>query len=284
MMRILIIIAAIFFQFTASVLAVSNNTKNIERINLNLKDHEMAVTFFGLSDGEVTLIQGPNGKNILVNVGGKDTLCDLKELLSLYKVQQIQTIIITNSDNLTFDSINKIISTYNVKNIIATPHISTQLNSRLPTGNKIEIVTWEAGAESELFPDLLIEVLFSGDGQNEGLDFTLNFFKHRLFFMNSSSHRAEEIFLNNINLNTINIYKIPNWAKEDSLSERLIQYLNPQISILFESENHQPDPEIINDLQDTWSEILFTKKHGTISLKFTEANYEVFTFRKEKSN
>ena len=49
-------------------------------------------------------------------------------------------------------------------------------------------------------------------------------------------------------LDDINIFKVPNWAKEDSLSEKLIQYLNPEISILFESENHQPDPEIINDL------------------------------------
>jgi competence protein ComEC len=283
-MRILIILAVIFFQLTASSLAASNNAKNIEGINLNLKDHEMAVTFFGLSDGEVTLIQGPNGKNILVNVGGKDTLSDLKELLSLYKVQQIHSIIMTKSDNPTFNSINQIISSYNVKEIFTTPQSLTQLNSSLSIGNEVEIAAWDVGMKSELFPDLSIEVLFSGDGENEGLDFTLNFFKHRIFLMNSSSHRAEEILLNNKNLDNINIFKIPNWAKEDSLSERFIQYINPQISILFASENHQPDPDIINDLQDTWSEILFTKKHGTISVKFTEANYEVFTFKKEKSN
>ncbi len=59
----------------------------------------------------------------------------------------------------------------------------------------------------------------------------------------------------------IHIFKVPNWAKEDSLSEKLIQYLNPEISILFESEDQQPDPDILNDLTDTWSEIYFTKKH-----------------------
>ncbi|OLS40264.1 hypothetical protein [Bacillus sp. MRMR6] len=281
-MRILII-AVIFFQLTASGWASSTTTKNIENINLNLKDHEMAVTFFGLSNGEVTLIQGPNGENILVNVGGKDTLDELKKLLTLYKIQQIQSIIMTKSDNLTFDSINQIISSYNVKEIFTTPQSLTQLNGSMSIGNEVKIAAWEAGMKSELFPDLSIEVLFSGDGKNEGLDFTLNFLKHRLFLMNSSSHRAEEILLNNKNLVNINIFKIPNWAKEDSISERFIQYINPQISILFESENHQPDPDIINDLQDTWSEILFTKKHGTITVKFTEANYEVFTFKKEKS-
>ncbi|MDF2791401.1 MAG: hypothetical protein K0S80_4503, partial [Neobacillus sp.] len=53
---------------------------------------------------------------------------------------------------------------------------------------------------------------------------------------------------------------------------------------LFESDQHQPDPDIIYDLQDIWSEVFFTKKHGTITIKFTENNYEVFTFPVEKED
>ncbi len=38
----------------------------------------MAVTFFGLSDGEATLIQGAKGENILVNTGGERTQAELE--------------------------------------------------------------------------------------------------------------------------------------------------------------------------------------------------------------
>jgi beta-lactamase superfamily II metal-dependent hydrolase len=140
--------------------------------------------------------------------------------------------------------------------------------------------TWEEGTTTPLFPDMTADVLFAGKDDNEGLDLTLQFLKHRLFLMTSFSQRSEETLLKK-NLNDVTIFKVPNWAKEDSLSEKLIQYVNPEISIVFKSVEHQPDPEIIHDIQDTWSEVYFTEKHGTVTIKFTEKNYEVFTIGNE---
>ncbi len=282
-MRVFLLIAVIFFQLTANGSASSHDFRNIESIDLNLKDHEIAVTFFGLSDGEATLIQGSNGENILVNAGGEATGSDLNEMLKTYSVKEISTLIITNHDNLFVDQLTQIISKYNVKKLISTQEIVNELTNIATPFNEVNVITWKEGTTEVLLPDLLAEVLFAGKDNDEGLDFTLQFFKHRLLLMTSSSQRVEEKLLNE-KLDDVNIFKVPNWAKEDSLSERLIQYLDPQISILFESEQHQPDPDIIYDLQDTWSEVFFTKKHGTITIKFTENNYEVFTFPVEKED
>jgi beta-lactamase superfamily II metal-dependent hydrolase len=278
-MRMLLLVAAIFFQLTSVGSASSFEYVNVESIDLNLKDHEIAVTFLGLDDGEATLIQGSTGENILVNTGGEETSDELREVLGTYGVKEISTIIITDTQNLFVDELTQIISQYKVRQLISTPEIANELSGI----TEVEIVPWEEGTTQVLFPDLLAEVLFAGKEKNEGIDFTLQFFKHRLFLMTSSSQQVEEKLLMK-NLNDITIFKVPNWAKEDSLSEKLIQYVNPQISILFESEEHHPDPDIIYDLQDTWSEVFFTKKHGTITIKFTENNYEVFTFPVEKED
>jgi beta-lactamase superfamily II metal-dependent hydrolase len=278
-MRMLLLVAAIFFQLTSVGSASSFEYVNVESIDLNLKDHEIAVTFLGLDDGEATLIQGSTGENILVNTGGEETSDELREVLGTYGVKEISTIIITDTQNLFVDELTQIISQYKVRQLISTPEIANELSGI----TEVEIVPWEEGTTQVLFPDLLAEVLFAGKEKNEGIDFTLQFFKHRLFLMTSSSQQVEEKLLMK-NLDDITIFKVPNWAKEDSLSEKLIQYVNPQISILFESEEHHPDPDIIYDLQDTWSEVFFTKKHGTITIKFTENNYEVFTFPVEKED
>jgi beta-lactamase superfamily II metal-dependent hydrolase len=278
-MRKLLLVAAIFFQLTSIGSASSFEYGNVESIDLNLKDHEIAVTFLGLDDGEATLIQGSTGENILVNTGGEETSEELREVLGTYGVKEISTIIITDTQNLFVDELTQIISQYKVRQLISTPEIANELSGI----TEVEIVPWKEGTTQILFPDLTAEVLFAGREKNEGIDFTLQFFKHRLFLMTSSSQRVEEKLLTK-SLDDVTIFKVPNWAKEDSLSEKLIQYVNPQISILFESEEHQPDPDIIYDLQDTWSEVFFTKKHGTITIKFTENNYEVFTFPVEKED
>ena len=282
-MRVLLLMTAIFFQLTSFGSASSIEYGNVESIHLNLKDHEIAVTFLGLSDGEATLIQGPNGENILVNIGGEETSEELRDMLKTYGVKKISTLVITNRQNLFVDEITPIISKYKVKQIISTPEIANELTNMAAAFTEVELIPWKEGTTQILLPDLYAEVLFAGNGEDEGLDFTLQFFKHRLFLMTSSSDHVEENLLKK-NLEDINIFKVPNWAMEDSLSEKLIQYVNPQISILFESEQHQPDPDIINELQDTWSEVFFTKKHGNITIKFTENNYEVFTFPVEKED
>ncbi|TDL76963.1 ATP-dependent DNA helicase [Rhodococcus qingshengii] len=282
-MRKLLLVAAIFFQFTSIGSASSYEYGNVESIDLNLKDHEIAVTFFGLGDGEATLIQGSNGENILVNMGGEETSDELREVLKTYGVKEISTLIITNTQNLFLDQLTQIISKYNVNQLIATAEIAKELTNMSPSFTEVKVIPWSEGITQVLFPDLSAEVLYAGIGENEGIDFTLQFFKHRLFLMTSSSQQVEENLLKK-NLDDVTIFKVPNWAKEDSLSEKLIQHVNPQISILFESEQHQPDPDIIYNLQDTWSEVFFTKKHGTITIKFTENNYEVFTFPVEKED
>jgi beta-lactamase superfamily II metal-dependent hydrolase len=280
-MRSLVILVIVFFHIASIGIASPSPAGNVENIDVKLKDHEMAVTFFGLTDGEATLIQGSKGENILVNTGGEQTQVELEEMLSLFGVENISALIITSGKNLFANHINELITKYTIQEVISTPEISRTLTKLIDPSFRVEITSWKEGSSKVLFPELIADVIYAGVGEDEGLDVTLQFLEHRLFLMTSYSSEAELVFLKS-DIQDIHIFKVPNWAKVDSLSEKLIQYINPEISILFESEIHQPDLDIINDLTATWSEIYFTKKTGTVTIKFTEKNYEIFTIANVK--
>ncbi|MEH7075181.1 hypothetical protein [Neobacillus drentensis] len=276
-MRTLLILLTLFINTSLTIEASNPVTNTIENIDLNIKDHEVAVTFLGLSAGEATLIQGANNENILVNAGGKETSAELEGWLFLYDVKEISKLILTNNEqDLSEKQINRLVSKYNIKEIFTTPESAGQLIKKLDPTLKAAVVSWTVGTKKTILPEMTAVVQFVGNNLNEGMDFTLDFFNHRIFLMSSFSPRAEEALLKR-NLENINVFKIPNYVVEDSLSEKLIQYLNPQISILFAPEEDKHDPDILVDLHETWSEIYSTKKHGTITIKFTDSNYEVIT-------
>jgi competence protein ComEC len=276
-MRLLLILLAILLLPVSAAAEAPSIPSKVENIDLNIKEHEMAVTFIGLSSGEATLLQGPNNETILVNTGKEDTAAELDGWLHLYDVKKIETLILTSDgSDLSFQHINNLIGKYQIKKIITTPKIAPLVTSQLDQENLLSVLSWQEGATETLLPELTAEVQYAGTGEKEGLDFVLRFFKHRIFLMSSYSERAEEELFKK-NLQDINVFKIPNCAKEDSLSKKLIHYLNPQISVLFTPEEEHPDPNILHHLHASWSEVYFTKQHGTITLKFTDSKYEVFT-------
>ncbi|WP_066061049.1 hypothetical protein [Neobacillus soli] len=276
-MRHLLMLLPIFFLTTSLAEASLSIPSKIENIDLNIKDHEAALTFFGLSTGESTLIQGQNGENILVNAGGKGTMKELEGWLFLYNVKKISTLILTNNRmEISDKQINQLILKYNIKEIIATPQLSAQLAKNLEAKSKTAVVSWGEGTKKVILPELTLVVEFVGNEQNEGMDLTLQFFMHRIFLMSSYSLRAEQRLLTK-NIKDAHIFKIPSGKIEDSLSEKLIQYVNPQISFLFTAKDQHTDQNILHELYDTWSEVYFANRHGTVTIKFTDSTYEVLT-------
>ena len=274
-MRILLMILALLIPSSVAVRAETTLPTEVEKIDVKLAEHQAAVTFLGLTTGEATLVQGPNGENILINIGGQGELTELEGWLSLYNVKELSTLILTNNgEKISFEKVDKLWKKYNIKEIVTTPEVSSLLTRE--QSNQIPITVWNEGTKKEILPEMFAYVQFLGNQKNEGMDLMLRFFKHNLFLMTSFSQRAEQELLAK-NLEDIHVFKIPYTLTKDSLSDQLIQTLNPQISILFGAEEDQLDQDLLRDLQGIWSEVYFTKKHGTVTIKFTESNYEIIT-------
>jgi beta-lactamase superfamily II metal-dependent hydrolase len=274
-MRILLIILALLIPSSMTVKAETTLPAEVEKIDVKLTEHQAAVTFLGLATGEATLVQGPNDENILINIGGQGEIAELEGWLSLYNVKELSTLILTNdSEKPSKEKIDKLINKYKIKEIVTTPEVSSFLTRE--KSNQIPVTVWKEGTKKEILPDMFADVQFLGNEQHEGLDLMLRFFKHNIFLMTSFSQRAEQKFIAK-HLEDIHVFKIPYRPTDDSLSDQLIQTLNPQISILVGAEEDQLDQDLLRDLQGIWSEVYFTKKHGTVTIKFTESNYEIIT-------
>jgi competence protein ComEC len=269
-LRILQFFTVIFLLVATDTLAADGIPNQIEKIDLNLKSHEMAVTFLNLSKGDATLIQGPDGDNILVNMGEAESQKELENWLSLYHVKTISKLVLASGNDIPMPILKHLVSAYQINELFVPP------SEKINRFHKTAISPLVTGTKVILMPELSAVVQFAGGGENEGLDFTLQFYQHRLFLMNSFSERAEQNLLKK-NLGDIQIFKVPNCGPDETLSERLINHVNPQISIL-----HGVNKDIIDDLYKTWSEIYFTKNNGTVTIKFTAKNYEVFAIQGKK--
>ncbi|MDR4948375.1 ATP-dependent DNA helicase [Neobacillus cucumis] len=279
-MRILLVIIALLIPSSMTVKAETTLPTEVEKIDVKLAEHQAAVTFFGLSTGEATLVQGPNGENILINIGGEGNLAELEGWLSLYNVKELRTLILTDNDQvLPIKKLAGLMQKYNIKEIVTTADVSSKLSSE--PFNQVRVTVWKEGINKQILPDMFADVQFVGNQENEGMDLMLRFYKHNLFMMTSISQRAEQILLSK-KLEDVNVFKIPNNLTEESLSDQLIQTLNPQISILSGADEDKLDQDLLHDLQGIWSEVYFTKKHGTVTIKLTESNYELITIPLKK--
>lgn len=248
----------------------------VENIDLNLKTNELAITFLSLSSGEATLIQHENGENILINTGSSGTEIELKKLLELYNVQNISTVILTKDDPYFRGNLTWILQNYDVKQLIVGESTSNQLKSKKEIFDDVSVHVWSNGTKQQILPGLHTEVLFEGDQVHEGMDLSLKFLRHRLLILTSMSDRAKAQLMEK-NLSDANIFKVPQFAIENSLSHEMIKHMDPQIAVIFSGEKIKPSSDIFELLHDEWIDLYYTKKHGTITIKFTDINYEVIT-------
>lgn len=247
----------------------------VESIDLKLKNDELAITFFSLSDGESVLIHHGNDEKILINTGGQGTEGELRKLLELYGVNQISAVILTDEELYNKASLKWLIKNFGVREIIANESALSELKSEKGISD-LDCHAWKQNAKQQLFPGLHAEVLYEGSDLGEGMDISFIFQRHRVLFMNSTSPEAKE-FLMKKKLSNVNIVKLPAFGGNGSISEEMIKHLDPQIAILFYRPSIKHDSDLFRLLNDAWVDVYYTRKHGTVTIKFTDVNYELFT-------
>lgn len=253
----------------------------VESIDLKLKSDELAITFFSLSDGESALIHHGNDEKVLINTGGKGTEGELKKLLELYGVNQISTVILTDEELYNKASLKWLINNFGVREFIASESAVSELKAEKGISN-LDFHSWTQNTKQQLFPELYAEVLYEGSEQGEGMDISFTFERHRILFMNSTSARAKEALMGK-ELSNVNMIKLPAFGRAGSISEDMIKHIDPQIGILFYRKSIKHDTDLFRLLNDAWVDVYYTRKHGTITIKFTDVNYELFTiFQGEK--
>lgn len=254
-----------------------SNPVEINSIDLNLKKEEMAVTFFSLSDGEASLIQQPDGKNVLINTGGENTNEELKKLLTLYHVIQIDTIILTDTGKCCFDNVNWLIKDFNVKHLMSPKDTEVNINELLNEGESVDYHSLTHGMNLEIIPGLVMEVL----NDTKGLDLSLSFLNRRILWMNHAHPNIDYYMPKNMAVETT-IIKLPDITSKEDLPDDFFDQLDPQLAILFRNKEEKVNEDLLEQLQQAWVRVYYNKNIGAVSVKFTEDNYEIVKISNKK--
>lgn len=262
--------------FICSTLLLNNAiiTSSVERIDVNLRDQEIAFTFFALENGEATLLQFPDGENILINTGDRSSQNKLDYWLNLYGVDRISTVIITKEDSGQIGNLEHVINHYQTRQVILSNRLYGQWKGNHSYPNNVAVQWWDSGTKIELSSDVKLEVLYNGTAPTEGMDFSITFFAHRFLFL-SSYGTDSELKLLNEKLQDVNIVKIPNYGAAQAITKKLAKHIDPQVAILFNMNSIKPNENILKLLNDMWIDAYLTKEHGTITIKCTDDTYEI---------
>jgi competence protein ComEC len=249
----------------------------IENVDLNLKENELAMTFFSLTDGEATLIQHPNGETVLINSGGTKTKAELKNLLELYGIDKISKVVLTNQHQSNIENLNWILENYHVSECYSNESTSSVIKSLMKPDVAVSQLIWDENTNEEILPGLKIEVL----NDEDGIDLSVEFLSHRILLLNPVNQTTEKQLLAKQFAKT-KIVQFRGYGDEQQISDELINHLDPQVAVFFQKENNKPDQELFQRLAEAWVDVYFAKRHGTITIKFTDNNYEVLTISNEE--
>ncbi|MCH1624715.1 ComEC/Rec2 family competence protein [Ferdinandcohnia quinoae] len=266
----------VFISIGLLLLSLPNKTSaTIEKINIKLSDDEIAMTFLNLSDGESTLIHLPNGENVLVNTGGEGTKKELEELLVLYNVTKLTTIILTKDEPEFIANLGWLVERYKKAKIVIGSHFSNSLI--LPNNPK---TLWENGDVYHFSKNHFVKVMNeSKDSSGSlGMDLMFQFGTNETLYMTSSNSELEKSMQSIKGLPNTNILKVADFGSQRGTTERFVSYVDPQIAIIFHKRGQLPSQDVLERLNSTWIDIYYTKQFGNVTIKYNGTNYEVIPF------
>jgi beta-lactamase superfamily II metal-dependent hydrolase len=245
---------------------------DVENIDLQLDEEEIAFTFLDLPNGESTIIQNSEGENILINTGAPESEDELRHYLKIYGVDEISGLIITSPDSE---------YTGNLKYLLDNIAIDKVILPRSMSDAKLGIETdwWGKGTKSELVQDLNVQVLNEDYSKKKhlGMDLLFEYNETYLLYMTSADKEVENRLLQQHNLSVVNIIKVGDFGNDTGTSKKFLNACDPQAAVVFHKETTQGKSLVLERLQETWLDLYLTSQKGNVTIKMKEGDYHVFT-------
>jgi len=226
-----------------------------------------------VGQGDCTYIVFPDGKNMLIDAGEKDS--EVYYLLENYKIEKIDYLVITHPHSDHAGGMEDIIEKFWVEKIIMPDASSpaTFFDNLLDTIDKrnIPVVQAKEGVVIHKEEDLTAEIISPDeDGYNDLNNMSavikITYGENEFLFMGDAEIEAEENISADVNADFI---RIGHHGSNTSSSESFLIRVKPQYAVIsvgeFNSYGH-PHDEVIKRYEDLGTEIYRTDQMGTISV------------------
>ena len=273
-------------------------------IFINIPSQNLNIYFIDVGQGDCTVIQTPNGNNIIIDGGegntekydyGKNVV--LPYLLDR-KIKRIDYMIISHCDSDHIGGLFEVLKELKVEKILIgiQPEISEQFEELVKVANnkKIEIFFLQSGDKIKIENNLEIEVLWPNKENliqenalnNNSLVFKLIYNKLSILFTGDIEKIAEETILdlysNNLTILKSDILKVAHHGSKTSSIIEFLEIINPKIALIGVGKDNKfghPNKEILERLNDSEIEIYRTDIDGEINISIDGKIRQIFIDR-----
>lgn len=257
-------------------MATETEGNAIKDLDLNLSEKDIAVSFLELESGEATLLQDNNGKSILINTGGKQSIEKFKQQMKIFNVNQLDAVFLTNMESQYTGNLEWLLKEYKVKEIYVSETMKDHIQGMFDLkGVKVNALSVGLSMKALNKIDLTVPYIESRNGYDlGGLTLSLKYGEHRFLFMGVSNAQADQSLIKSGRLN-ISLLKVGGFGHYFGTSEELIQHINPQVAVIFKKSEYTPSEEVLNRLDNHWVEILKPYDQGIVMVKWNDQSYEI---------
>jgi beta-lactamase superfamily II metal-dependent hydrolase len=245
----------------------------VPKVNLHVSQDEYAISFLPVQKGEVAVLHLASGDHYMINTGSFKDRNQLYYYFNQLHIDNIKGLIITEKSEVDERMIAELVEKFSIEEIV----VGKSLEPDMPTQVSRIVHPVQEDQTYTFSDELSMRVVHDGNERREGLDFSITFFHHRFLWMSSQSSHSEGVLLSK-SLKNVNIVKIPVHSKSESMSQRLLEHVDPQTAILYRSKERLLNGDMLEAINEEWIDLYLTGQHGLIAVKFNKRNYEVLTF------
>ena len=253
---------------------------NIKYLNKNIK-----IISLDVGQGDSTLVELRNNKNILIDTGGNvNNKTLLNKLTTYFKsvgIKKIEALILTHGD---FDHMGEainLVENFKVEKVIFNCGEFNDLEQELiKVLDKKHIKYYSCIKELNVNKNKLYFLQtkeYDNENDNSNVIYT-ELSGYKFMFMGDAGVDKEKDILEKYNLSNIDVLKVGHHGSKTSSSKEFINEINPKYSIISVGKNNRyghPNKEVLNNLGD--SKVYRTDQDGSIMFKIKNNKLKIGT-------
>lgn len=282
-----IITMMIFMTFGCTMETQTEKSK-VETSSTQIKPgKELRVHFIDVGQGDSIFIQSPEGKNMLIDGGKRDTGKEVVTYLHSQGVDKLDYVVATHPDADHIGGLLAVLNSISVKNFVDSGKVHTtqtyEKMLELISDKKIPFIVPRKGDTIPLDSTIGINVLNTGDDSNDNNEASLvlkvQYGKVSFLLMGDADIGVEKSMLNQYYLEST-FLKAGHHGSDTSTSEDFIRAVKPKVTILSYGKDNSyghPQKEVVNRIKNIKSHVYATAEVGTIIVKTNGVDYTIST-------
>lgn len=258
--------------------------------------HDLRVVFIDVGQGDASLIQAPDGSNILIDGGPFED--SVSTALEHYGVKDIDLVVLSHPHADHVSGLLQVVKNYQVDMVIDSgvshdSYFYSEFRQTIEERN-ITYIDAESGESFKIGADLTVDIVWpEKDLASQSLTINdssvvvrISYGKMRLLFTGDIEKEAQSLLTDamhdkkdSIGLNA-QVLKMPHHGSSDGCMEEFLEKVDPDVAIMFAGRDNSfghPARSTIRSLKDLGAQVFRTDSDGNIILYSDGLTYEIET-------